>query len=182
MIKTIDNHLPPLALSDLKNYISENEFQEQKVDDRIFSVMPLPRYLLEFFQIKGQELILAFLRRSNLNYDVTLNIHSDGLVNGRKTSLASVLYLNNDLETGTQFYKHHIHGLKLPDDVSENEFNRLLIEDSNNISKWTKMDYVAGVENRLVVYDASAFHSKSPQIINGERIVAVFFYSEKNKI
>lgn len=181
MIHIQDNYLPGEAFQDLCEYIKGNEFQEHKVVEKTFSALELPRSILPFFSIKGKELVLAFLRRSNSIYDTELNIHADYIVNGRKTSLASVLYIKSEVECGTQFYIHEKYGLKLPNEVSDKEYNRMIIEESNDASKWKKKDYVSNYPNRLVTYDSNYFHSKGIQKIeNGDRIVAVFFYIEIN--
>ena len=96
----------------------------------------------------------------------------------------SVLYINDPKgvsENGTAFYSHHIHGNSLSDNAKEEEYNRLILEDSNNESKWKLTDFVESKPNRLLSYNSSLFHSKYPkQIKTGTRIVLVAFYKKIN--
>ena len=92
------------------------------------------------------------------------------------------MYINdNDGVTpnGTAFYNHKTHGSNLKD-CDEDEFNRLILDDSNNESLWDMTSLVRSKPNRLLTYDASYFHSKYPnKIEEGERVVLVCFYKEK---
>src|SRR5690606_14328916 len=114
------------------------------------------------------------------NFDTDFRIHADGIIMNEKTDLASVLYISeSNTPNGTAFWQHHKHGKSLPADVTEQEFNRLLTEDSNDLSKWKQIGFVQNVPNRLLTYNANHFHSKFPSLIDsGERIVLVTFYKK----
>ena len=95
--------------------------------------------------------------------------------------LSSVLYINDEEDVtpnGTAFYKHHKYGYELPE-VSEQEFNRMILEDAKDPSKWTKTDTISAKPNRFLLYQANYFHSKFPaHIVQGERQVLVTFYKK----
>jgi hypothetical protein len=96
--------------------------------------------------------------------------------------LASVLYINDSTgvtPNGTAFWEHHKHGYEAPKDVSPEEFDRLILEDSNQNENFTMTDKIMARPNRLLVYNAQFFHSKWPfQINQGERIVCATFYKK----
>jgi hypothetical protein len=181
-----NNFLPPQAFKDLQDYCSQNNFEIVEVGNKKFSVLETPRPLLDFFKIEGYELILTFIRSAKKDFDTDLRIHADNIINGHKTALASVLYINNEDEVstnGTVFWKHHQHGHELEANTSEIEFNRLLTEDANDYSKWEQRDLFYALPNRRLLYNSNSFHSKWPaKIEKGERKVLVCFYAEKTKI
>lgn len=178
-----DNFLPEAAFIDLQEYCLEGEFKIVKAGDKEFSVMPTPKYLLEFLQIPGHELVLTFIRSARIDFDNDSRIHADNIIEGKKTALASVLYINPEgtvSKNGTAFWRHHEHGYELPADVSNEEFDRLLTEDSNDLSKWEQLDTIYARPNRQLVYNSNYFHSKYPKVITeGTRIILVCFYAKK---
>lgn len=179
-----DNFLPDAAFRDLQNFCKENEFQIVRRGDKEFSVLLVPDYINEFLHFPDHELHLAFIRSAYEGFDNDLRIHADNIIEGKKTAFASVLYISTGAETstnGTAFWKHHIHGLRLNDDVTNEEFDRLIIEDSNDLKKWDLVNIAWAVPNRRVLYDSNLFHSKWPQEITvGTRIVLVCFYTKKH--
>lgn len=178
-----NNFLPKPAFKDLQDYCKENEFQIVKAGDKEFSVLETPKSLLEFFKIQGYELILTFIRSAYNGFDNESRIHADNIINGHKTALATVLYINEQLGTtpnGTCFYNHKIHGPELTAEVTDEEFNRLITEDANDETKWEKTDVVTSYPNRLLKYNSQSFHSKYPkEITEGLRVVLVCFYTKK---
>lgn len=180
-----DNFLPQAAFTDLQNYCSDQQFEIKEMGDKKFSVLPTPRYILEFLQIPGYEMVLTFVRSANKDFDNEMRIHADNIIAGRKTSIASVLYINREdtvSKNGTSFWKHHKYGYALPEDVSNDEFDRLITEDSNDLSKWEQQDIIYSRPNRLLIYNSNSFHSKYPNQINeGTRMVLVCFYAKKEK-
>jgi hypothetical protein len=176
--------LPKQEFKELQQYCKENEFQIVTIGDKEFSVLDTPKSLLPLLQINGYELILTFIRNAYKGFDNEANIHADNIINGHKTALASVLYINEQLGTtpnGTCFYNHKTHGPELTEDVSNEEFDRLITEDANDETKWEKTDIVTSYPNRLLKYGAQTFHAKWPnEITEGCRIVLVCFYSKKN--
>jgi len=181
-----DNFLPIGAFEDLQEYCNESDFQIVKLGEKEFSVLTTPRYLLEFFQIPGHELVLTFIRSAKKDFDNDIRIHADNIIEGKKTALASVLYINPEgtvSKNGTAFWRHNEYGYELPKDVSNEEFDRLITEDSNDLSKWEQLDTIYARPNRRLLYNSNLFHSKYPsKITEGTRIVLVCFYAKKTTI
>lgn len=175
-----DNFLPEGLFQELSDYCKQKEFQLVNVGEKEFLVLPTPPIITEYLQIPEHEIILTFIRKAHKEFDTDYRIHGDGLINNEKTHLASVLYISeSNTPNGTAFWQHHKHGKSLPADVTEQEFNRLLTEDSNDLSKWKSIGFVQNVPNRLLTYNANHFHSKFPSLIDsGERIVLVTFYKK----
>jgi len=180
MINVVDNFIPKKEFKELQEYCNNSEFNIVGKDKDLFSVIEIPDFVKEYFYINGLEISLMFIRRAYSGFDNDLRIHADNIVQGSKTSYASVLYINETegvTDNGTCFYEHKIHGVKLTEECTNEEFDRLLNEDSNDISKWKKLDYVSSRPNRLLTYDSNYFHSKFPKNIDeGIRIVLVVFY------
>lgn len=184
-MRVVDNFLSRPIFENLQAYCKNCEFFEQKAGEKVFSVLPVPEAVMPFFELDGYEVIFGFIRRSFKGFDNDYRIHSDRIVQGEKTDMASVFYINEPegvTRNGTAFWEHEVHGKRLPEGFSDEEFDRLITEDSNDLSKFKKLDFVPSKPNRLLVYDASLFHSKYPnEIEEGERIVLVTFYKLKNK-
>lgn len=85
---------------------------------------------------------------------------------------------------GTAFWKHKKHGYRLSSETTNEEYNRLIEIDSNDLSKWELDSVVSTKENRLLIYEANMFHSKYPNVAwsdeNGKgRMVLVLFFNVK---
>jgi len=177
-----DNFLPQQAFKDLQQHCRVNNFEIVKLGEKEFSVLETPNPLLEFFKIPGHQLVLTFIRSAKNDFDTDLRIHADNIINGHKTALASVLYINEKGEVppnGTMFWIHKTHGDQLDKSVSNEEFDRLITEDSNDLSKWEESDIIYAKPNRQLLYNSNYFHSKWPaKIEKGERKVLVCFYSK----
>lgn len=175
-----DNFLPEGLFQELTDYCNNKEFQMIKAGDKLFLMLTTPPILNQYLQKEGYEIILSFIRKAHKNFDTDARIHADGIIMNEKAHLASVLYISESQTiNGTAFWKHHIHGKELPIDITESEFDRLLTEDANDLSKWKKIGFVQNVPNRLLTYNANHFHSKYPsKIEDGERIVLVTFYKK----
>lgn len=179
-MQTTDNFLPEGLFQELSDYCKQKEFQLVNAGEKQFLVLPTPPIIIEYLQIPEHEIILTFIRKAHKEFDTEARIHADNIINNEKTHLASVLYISeSNTPNGTAFWQHHKHGKSLPADVTEQEFNRLLTEDSNDLSKWKSIGFVQNVPNRLLTYNANNFHSKFPSLIDsGERIVLVTFYKK----
>lgn len=180
MIHVIDNFLPGAIFERLQQHCKTEEWSLITAGDKQFSTIDVPEEVEGLLNLPGNDIVLTFIRRAYKGFDNDLRIHCDGIIMNRETSYASVLYLNNEGEctpSGTAFYDHEKHGPIFSD--SEEEFNRLLLEDSNDETKWKIQDYIQARPNRLLTYDSSMFHAKFPkEIEKGERIVLVCFYSK----
>ena len=56
------------------------------------------------------------------------------------------------------------------------EFNRMLLEDANDKSKWKLKSVIGYKPNRLLSYPCNYFHSKYPNKFKEPRKVLVIFY------
>lgn len=181
--KITDNFLPKKIFTKLQKHC-KGKFSIVKAGDKKFSILPLPNFVLPFLEIKGYTRIFSFIRSAYKDFDTDYRIHADNIIHGEKVNVASVLYINNSenvTKNGTAFFEHYLHGLELSDCTSNQEFDRLLLEDSNDLSKWKIKDYVESKPNRLLQYNANKFHSKLPKEIEiGTRIVLASFYKKIN--
>lgn len=180
MVQIHNNFLPEDVFHRLQAYSEQADFKTITVGEKDFSILTTPEEVIPFLEVPGHELFLSFLRRANNDIDTELRIHADNVIEGSKTSLASVLYVNKPHLTsynGTFFWKHEKYGVELPENVTNEEFDRLIIEDSNDLDKWKPTDKVVSAPNKLLIYNSNLFHSKMPkQIKRGERVVLVSFY------
>jgi hypothetical protein len=180
----IDNFLPKEVFKKLQEYCKENEFKIVQAGEKEFSILEIPQEIYPFLELDGHEIIFAFIRNAYKDFDNEERIHCDGIIMGKKTDKAAVLYINNKngvTKNGTKFYAHKVHGNFLPNNASEEEFNRLIEEDSHDTSKWRETHFVNSKPNRMLRYNASFFHGKFPaKIKNGERQVLVVFYCKSN--
>ncbi len=136
--------------------------------------------LIEGCKIKN---ILSFFRQAKENQDNTWRIHNDSIINNEQPDRAIVYYISDNKRkdlNGTAFWKHKEHGFKMAD-VDSNEFNRLLIEDANDTSKWQLESVVGHKKNRLLSYPCNYFHSKYPNEFKEDRVVFVMFYKISNE-
>lgn len=181
-MKITENFLSETVFNQLQEYCKLNEFEIVKAREKEFSILETPNFVMDFLEIEGYDLILTFIRSAKKDFDTDARIHADNIIMGEKTALASVLYINPEgevSENGTAFWKHHQYGEELPDTISNQEFDRLLIEDSNNLSKWQHVETVFSKPNRQLLYNSNLFHSKYPKVIEeGIRMVLVCFYSK----
>lgn len=184
MYEVKDDFLPKNTFSRLQEYCKLNKFEIITAGDKQFSVLEVPENIKTYLQKDGYQIILTFIRSAWDSFDNDIRIHCDWDIMGQRTSLASVLYINEldgVTKNGTAFYTHHLHGKELSECSTEEEYNRLILEDSNDESKWLKTDYVESKPNRLLTYNSNLFHSKFPkQIKNGTRVVCVVFYKKIN--
>ncbi|HEY6143733.1 MAG TPA: hypothetical protein VIV55_10015 [Flavobacterium sp.] len=183
-MKVIDDFLPKPLFKELQQYCTENEFQIVQAGEKQFSVLAVPQEIYQLLELPGYEIIFTFIRNAYKDFDNEERIHCDGIIMNKKTSKAAVLYINDSQgvsENGTKFYSHEKYGRFLPDDTDDKEFDRLIIEDSADKTKWTQTRWVKSKPNRLLRYNARYFHGKYPaKIRKGTRIVLVVFYSKLN--
>ena len=97
-----------------------------------------------------------------------LRIHSDygvsQLLKSKGTPYAWVWYGDDgpSEQHGTAFFQHHGYGESLSHDVDNAEHDRLLREESGDLSQWTQTACVSMRHNRLVAYPADRFHGQWP--------------------
>ena len=190
MIYLIDNFLDKSLFDETINYLNNNSYNEYKTPGKSFWVQEakpkLIEHVLKKLSEKEQcelECIVGFFRVSTDIIDSEWRIHSDGIINNQKPDRAVVLYISpkqmKELH-GTAFWDHEDYGKKQPDNISEKDFDSLLLNQSGDLSKW-KINTVLGYEqNRLISYPANYFHSRYPNKAWKEgRQVFVMFYKIK---
>jgi len=188
MIYIIDNFLSKGLLDDLNHKLID--FKGINVGDKVFYTIPPEASFVKYMALRLTEYedadvenVLAFFRQSTDKLDTDWRIHSDSKINGQQPDRALVLYLSNDYQKclhGTAFWKHKTYGDTLPN-VSDNEFDKLLKEDSNDKSKWNLQSVIGYKKNRLISYPCSYFHSKYPNKSwkQGRNIFVMFYKTKK---
>jgi len=186
MIYIEDNFLPSNLIEYFEN--DESVFKEVKTPGKSFWVKHLPQDFIEALCdklsiIEGCKVnnILAFIRQAKDGQDVDWRIHNDSIIENQKPDRAAVLFLTKDNEeglNGTAFWSHKEYGDTHTGNGSE-EFNKLLTEDSNDLSKWDLKTIIGHKQNRLISYPCEYFHSKYPNEFKNSREVIVMFYKTK---
>tara|TARA_R100001530_G_C4264819_1_gene141520 strand:- start:70 stop:642 length:573 start_codon:yes stop_codon:yes gene_type:complete len=182
----LDNDLFKKTIKDLNS----NNYTKHKTPGKSFCVQEAkPEFIDYILQLLSEkegcelESILGFFRLSTDTIDIEWRIHSDGIINDQLPDRAAVLYISQKKLTelhGTAFWNHKKYGKKQPENISNEEFDRLLTEDSGDLSKW-ELNTVLGYEqNRLLSYPANYFHGRYPNKSWEEgRQVFVMFYKIK---
>lgn len=190
MVYLIDNFLDKSLFKETVDYLSGNSYNEYKTPGKSFWVQEAKQEFIEYVLKKLSkkencelECMLGFFRVSTDTLDAEWRIHSDGIINGQKPDRAIVLYISpKQMEElhGTALWDHKEYGKKQPDNISNEDFDLLLLRESSDLSKW-KLNTVLGYEqNRLISYPANYFHSKYPNKAWKEgRQVFVMFYKIK---
>jgi len=189
MIYFEDNFLNDTEYKAVQDDIVSDEFKGIEVGDKVFHVHFPSDSVTQMIEraVSAREggkvkNILSFYRIATDTIDTDWRIHSDQKIEGVQPARAVVLYLSPSPEpcvmTGTAFWKYHTYGHELPENTPNEEFDRTLLEDSNDTSKWELSSVVGHAPNRMVSYPASYFHSKYPNVAWPDgRVVFVMFYS-----
>ena len=182
MISVVDNFLPEKEFIELQEYCNTNEFQIISPPGITLSVLEIPGHLYKYLEVDGYEIILSLIRSAYKGFNDNMNIHADNIIQESKTSIATVLYINDEegvTDNGTAFWKHNTYGYSIPLDCSPEDFNNMIDVDAKDLSKWVMKDYISSRPNRILMYDADYFHSKYPaEITDGIRKILVTFYKK----
>tara|TARA_R100000656_G_C3924693_1_gene123560 strand:+ start:121 stop:690 length:570 start_codon:yes stop_codon:yes gene_type:complete len=186
MIYIKDNFLPDIILNKMEEYLVD--FKEIDTEHKKFWVMeaeePFIKYIKgEISNLEGNtiENILSFFRIATDELDTDWRIHCDSIINEQLPDRALVLYMNDSEFTcmnGTAFWKHKIHGDSLPvGNLSTKEYNNLILNEAEDLSKWTLSTIIGHKKNRLLSYPCNYFHSKYPNIAwkSGRKIFVMFY-------
>jgi len=187
MIYIIDDFVEKNLFKLANQYLDENKFNKVIVGKKDFYIQDSNKDFDEYIAtklsiIEGKKIenILSFFRVATDEIDVTWRIHSDLNINGQKPDRAVVLYLSpreKEELHGTALWEHYIYGRELPEDISDEEYDRMIKMDADELEKWRLSTVVGYEENRLVSYPSSYFHSKYPNVSWEEgRKVFVMFY------
>tara|TARA_R110001592_G_scaffold181931_1_gene424922 strand:- start:408 stop:989 length:582 start_codon:yes stop_codon:yes gene_type:complete len=193
MIYFIDDFLPSYILDETIKDLSAQDYQELKTDNESFHyLMAKPSFIkytiASLEKLEGNKItsILNWFRLSNDKIQDNWKIHSDGIIQGQKPDRALVLYISpkkkKDLH-GTAFWEHKKHGKSLPYDTTDEEFDRMILKDSEDLSVWTLNTVVGYEQNRAISYPANYFHSKYPNKSwkEGREVFVMFYKTEINK-
>ena len=190
MIYIKDDFLPHNLLNAI--LIDKEEYKEYKTPEKSFWVKEPRLVFIDYIsnrisEIEGCKInnILCFFREAKKGQDDNWRIHNDTIIKNQKPERAIVLFLSEDNYqglNGTAFWSHNVHGDTYTDG-SVDDFNDLLINDSNDISKWNLKTIIGHKKNRLISYPCNYFHSKYPNEFKNSRQVMVMFYNKnKNEI
>ena len=188
MIYVLDNFLDDHVLEIQLNKLLDNTFDEYVAGDKSFYAQipdhEFDEYVVNLIQKQERNTIkkiFSFFRVSTDVLDNDWRIHSDLNIMGNRPDRAAVLYISPKTLTklnGTAFWHHELYGKELPSYVNDEEYDRVLLKDSNDLSKWNLSSVVGYEQNRLVSYPSNYFHSKYPnQSQKSGRIVYVIFYN-----
>ena len=182
MIYIKDNFLPNNLYKELVKYC--DEFTEIKFPDKSFWTKELPAEFIDYIKTSLEKIesksiknILCFAREAKKDQDNDWRIHNDTIINGEQPDRAIVLFVksNEDGLSGTALWEHESYGHTYIKSDSH-EFDRMLIEESNDKSKWKLKSVIGYKDDRLLSYPCEYFHSKYPNEYNNQRIVVVMFY------
>ena len=190
MIYFVDNFLDEKSFKEITNKLNSNEYFEYQTPGKSFWIQESDEdfngcILQKLEEIEGNKLedILGFFRISNDIIDTNWGIHSDLNIMGEKPDRALVLYISprktNELQ-GTALWEHKDYGKLLPKQTTNEEYDRMVLNESENLDAW-RLDSVVGYnKNRAISYPAHYFHSKYPnKSWKGGRQVFVMFYKIK---
>ena len=187
MVYFIDDFLPSYILDETIKDLSTQDYKEIKYPTTSFYIQEASHSFmnhvcgsLSAFEGNIVDPIIGFFRVSNDVLDTNWRIHSDLNVEGQKPDRALVLYISprkiDDLH-GTALWEHKKYGKSLPNSVTNEEFDRLIIKESENLDMWTLNSVIGYNQNRAISYPANYFHSKYPnKSWKSGREVFVMFY------
>ena len=190
MIYFIDDFLPSYILDETIKDLSTQDYEEFKTPSKSFYIQEASRPFmnhvcgsLSAFEDSIVEPIIGFFRISNDILDTNWRIHSDLKIEGQQPDRALVLYISprkiNELH-GTALWEHKTYGKSLPNTVTNEEFNRMILKESENLDMWTLNSVIGYEQNRAISYPANYFHSKYPnKSWKSGREVFVMFYKTK---
>lgn len=187
MINIEDNFLDETTYRNVYYKLLYNDFKEVEVGDKKFWVQYSDAdfdnlILRKLSAIDGvpRESLLAFFRVATEEVDTDWRIHADSKVGDIRPERALVLYISESTMEGlhgTAFWKHKKLGYRMPFNISNEESDRMLIEEANDLSHWDLHSVVGYKQNRAVMYPSNYFHSKYPNKgWVGGRMVYVMFY------
>jgi hypothetical protein len=187
MINIVDNFLDQDTYDATYERLLRNDFTDVEVGDKHFwvqfSYASFDEMILnKLSAIDGvqRECLLGFFRVATEEFDTDWRIHADSKVGDIRPERALVLYISPSTKKGlhgTAFWKHKEIGYEMPLDVSDQEADRFLLEEANNVDRWELHSVVGYKPNRALMYPSNYFHSKYPNTGWKEgRMVYVMFY------
>ena len=190
MVYFIDDFLPSYILDETIKDLSTQDYEEIKTPGKSFYIQNASHSFmnhvcgsLSAFESNIVEPIIGFFRVSNDIVDTNWRIHSDLNIQGEKPDRALVLYISPrkiDELHGTALWTHKKYGKKLPAKTTDEEFDRMILKESENLDVWNLNSVIGYEQNRAISYPADYFHSKYPnKSWKSGREVFVMFYKTK---
>lgn len=191
MIYIIDEFIDKDLFAKAEDYLKKDDFKEVISGGKEFYVLESPdafsQYVLSKLAItEGRDLqeVLSFFRISTDTLDTSWRIHSDLNIKGERPDRAVVIYMSprerEDLH-GTALWEHEVYGMEMPKNITDEEYDRMIEVDAENLDMWRLSSVIGYNENRAVSYPAHYFHSKYPnQSWKEGRKVFVMFYKYKS--
>lgn len=190
MIYILDDFIEKELFKLATDYLNKGKFQKHVVGEKNFytqsSNEAFDGYVLrKLGMIEGRPLenILSFFRVSTDELDTSWRIHSDLNIKGERPDRAAVLYMSPRHQEelhGTAFWEHEVYGKSLPSHISDEEYDKMIRVDSEELDMWRLVSVAGYEQNRLISYPANYFHSKYPNKSWKEgREVFVMFYKYK---
>ena len=137
---------------------------------------------LSILENNNIENIVAFFREAKKGQDNTWRIHNDSIINNQQPDRAIVLYMSDntsDSLNGTAFWEHKHYGDTFPYASDPVKYDKVLKEDSEDLTKWNLKSIIGHKANRLISYPCNYFHSKYPNEFKESRVIFVMFYKIK---
>ena len=126
--------------------------------------------------------LLTFARMSTTTRDARPRIHADSTMDATHAFVWSGEEPPSEMPgSGTGFFRHAVHGVSLPlTRENRGEHERLLREETDQLSRWRLWTVMPLKTNRLTVYKAEFFHCRYPYVGWGSspedaRVVVVGF-------
>lgn len=187
MINIVDDFLEDYIYDSVYSSLLNNEFQAVEVGDKKFWVQYSNKefddmIVSKLSSIDGveRECLLGFFRVATDEVDTDWRIHADSKVGDIRPERALVLYISESTKEGlhgTAFWKHKKMGYEMPIDTTNEEADRFLLEEANNVDNWELHSVIGYKPNRALMYPSNYFHSKYPNEGWKEgRMVYVMFY------
>jgi len=99
--------------------------------------------------------LLEFLRAANEQIETGRRIHAVSKEADIRTERALVLYLSPSTKKGIHgkaFWKHKKLGYNIPEDISNEEFDRMLRDEANDLENWDLHTVIGYRPNRALMY------------------------------
>ena len=182
-IRVIDDFTPQEFFTQIVKLVRGVEFTEYEfISKRYLGVAGLTLPIKKFIEKemgKKVRFTMSHVRMGNEKTPLTNYIHADNAA----CKYACVWYLNDPLcDTGTQFWRHNETGMDRMPWPPPQDLWDATDRDTQDESKWTKLEYTQAKANRAVLFDSQLFHSRYPKDLplteeDEPRLVFVVFFN-----
>ena len=194
-----DNFLHPTFHQGMVDWVRNSaEFVDMVVSEKHFYVAEVPEPHLDLITTKLENLIgkkikclQPFYRMATEELDTDWRIHCDRHVGTEERPTHGFVYYITEHDSigqesiyGTALWDHATYGHRLPESLTDDVSDKILMEHANDRDKWKLRNVCMGNKNKMITYPANYFHSKFPNKAWGKdqkdcRIVLVMFYKIK---